>query len=293
MAVNHSRSGGEGERRSVEVEARTVDEAIARGLVRLGGLSRSEVDIEVLSGGRPGLLGFGGAPVRVRLTEKVGPSGAEGASRPSTLERPAARPAESRRARPSRAPAPVPEARREVDISDESVAELTAEERPAVEAAAQEVVGEMLQLLGYEEPSFELRDSLLPPGLEDRSSIVLSIRGPGTERLLAENARALNALQFLARLVLLRRLGRWANLLLDVGDDRARRMRELCQLAEQSAALVEREGRPVSLPPMTPYERRVVHLALRDRSDVTTQSIGHGENRKVTVRRRDQLLPEN
>jgi spoIIIJ-associated protein len=69
-------------------------------------------------------------------------------------------------------------------------------------------------------------------------------------------------------------------------------MKELFQLAEQSATLVEREGRPVSLPPMTPYERRVVHLALREHPSVATQSIGAGEFRKVTVRRKDQLLPE-
>jgi spoIIIJ-associated protein len=161
-----------------------------------------------------------------------------------------------------------------------------------VEQTAREIVGEMLGLLGYEQVTFDVRDTLLPESLEEERSLVLSIRGPGTERLLADGARPLNALQFLARLLLSRRLGQWANLLLDVGGDRSRRMRELCQLAEQSAQLVEREGRPVSLPPMTAYERRVVHLALRDHESIATQSIGTGENRKVTVRRKDQLLPE-
>jgi spoIIIJ-associated protein len=79
-------------------------------------------------------------------------------------------------------------------------------------------------------------------------------------------------------------------LLLDVTGDRARRGKELFQLAEQSAELVEREGRPVSLPPMTPYERRVVHLALRNHETVATQSIGTGDSRKVTVRLKGQML---
>ena len=62
-------------------------------------------------------------------------------------------------------------------------------------------------------------------------------------------------------------------------------------MAEQSTRLVERENRPINLPPMTPYERRVVHLALKPFEDITTQSIGIGFGRKVTVRRKDQLLP--
>jgi spoIIIJ-associated protein len=63
-------------------------------------------------------------------------------------------------------------------------------------------------------------------------------------------------------------------------------------MAKQSATLVEREGRPVSLPPMSAYERRVVHIVLKDHPVVATQSIGTGEVRKVTVRRLDQMLPE-
>jgi spoIIIJ-associated protein len=70
-------------------------------------------------------------------------------------------------------------------------------------------------------------------------------------------------------------------------------VQELLQLAGQSADLVQREGRPVALPPMSAYERRVVHLALKDHPAVATQSIGSGDYRKVTVRLRDQLLPEH
>jgi spoIIIJ-associated protein len=283
--MNQSVAAGGGERRAVEVEARTVDEAVARGLVRLGGLSRSEVEIEVLDEGRSGVLGFGAAPVRVRLTER-GP-----ASPKSEAKRSGGARASRGRAK-DEAPAGPEVAEDQAEKAETSLPAMGPEERAEAEEVAREVVGQMLRLLGYEEVGFEVRSSLLPESMDGEDSLVLSIQGPGTERLLTDGARPLNALQFLARLVMSRKTGRWANLLLDVGSDRARRMQELVQLAEQSALLVEREGRPVSLPPMTAYERRVVHLALRNHTRIATQSIGSGEFRKVTVRRADQLLPE-
>ncbi len=84
---NGTAAGGGGERRVLEVQARTVDEAVARGLVRLGGLSRSEVKIEVLSEGRSGLLGFGAEEATVRLTVlKPGDRAADVAEAPAPAE---------------------------------------------------------------------------------------------------------------------------------------------------------------------------------------------------------------
>ena len=96
----------------------------------------------------------------------------------------------------------------------------------------------------------------------------------------------------MTRLIVSRRADPWCSVLLDVDGDRRRRVRELLALATQSAELVESGGKPVSLPPMGAYERRVVHLALRAHPTVATQSIGTGGYRKVPVPRRDQMLPE-
>lgn len=344
---NPADSGGK--EPGIEVRARTVDEAVARGLVRLGGLSRSEVTIEVIKEGRGGVLGFGAEEAVVRIV----PGAASGAAKataepaPPPAERPAARverpkPAEvsgppstgttaraapervaplAPRATPPERPAPPP-ARSGVPAAPEPAAvpaSQAAEPRsapkaprpapepapgappimgapeivatPDVIAAATDVVTRLVGLMGYDDISVEARSSLLPVTVDEENALVLVIRGQSVDRLLAHNARSLYALQFLARLMLSRRVQGWTNLLLDVNDDRARRIREIFQMAEQSASLVEREGKPVSLPPMTPYERRVVHLALRDHTSIATQSIGAGPSRKVTVRRKDQLLP--
>lgn len=326
----------ESARKSIEVRARTVDEAVARGLVRLGGLSRTEVNIEVLSPGKAGLLGFGAEEALVRLTplapgERAEPAAApappkprpERSAPPAPTATPA--PADRRRSAPPRAPAPEstpgpqaepapsaapPRAREEAreaapgrspaapTPSDSRGTEMPAAAPRELSTEAPETLAEsitltLLRQLGFEDAALQRLDTLLPPEIAtDDKSLIFSIHGAGTEVLLADEAKPLDALQFLVRLLVNRKTDRWVSVLLDVDGDRARRMRELYQLAEQSASLVLREGKPVSLPPMSAYERRVVHMALHDHPVIATQSIGLGEHRKVTVRRKDQLLPE-
>lgn len=158
---------------------------------------------------------------------------------------------------------------------------------------ASSVLGTLLTELGFEGYRIERGADLLPKeaGMEDESDVV-SIHGGGTEALLDEEGDSLDALQFVTRLIVSQATGEWATVLVDVEDDRRRQIEELFSLAQQSADLVESDGRAVSLPPMNAYERRVVHIALRDHPTIATQSIGEGDRRKVTVRRRDQLLPE-
>ncbi|MFN8424417.1 MAG: Jag N-terminal domain-containing protein [Anaerolineae bacterium] len=311
-----SKSKGGSTRGAVEVSARTVDEAIARGLVRLGGLSRGEVQIDILREGRSGLLGFGAEEALVRLTPLgVGAEAAAGAASPAKAS---AEPAEAaapdsasddRRGRRRRRPQG-DDAHEEASAAPSDAA--AAEERPAKPkvrtehppaaaamadgddaTAAAAVVGPSSSIR-WAMPTRRSRSSHSCPTARMTISVpaVLCIRGRGTERLLSDDAAALNALQFVTRLIVSRRANAWCNVLLDVDGDRRRRVKELLALASQSAELVESGGKPVSLPPMGAYERRVVHLALRDHPTVATQSIGTGTYRKVTVRGRDQMLPD-
>jgi spoIIIJ-associated protein len=316
--IQNDRAAEGDERRVLEIRARTVDEAVARGLVRLGGLSRSEVRIDVVQEGKPGLLGFGAEEAAVRLTvlrpgeraEDIEPPAAQPGARGVPAQSEA--PVRAREEPPAVEVPPVeevPRPRERAEAATEPPARKRSDEPaerrprspardegdglfPEAEPRAREVTSELLGLLGFAGFEIETVEALLPDELEEEPSLVLSIQGGDVRRLLADDGAPLHALQFLVRLLLSRELDRWVNLLLDVEGDRARRVKELVHLASQSADLVEREGRPVALPPMTAYERRVVHLALQDHPVVATQSIGAGEGRKVTVRRRDQLLPE-
>ena len=112
---------------------------------------------------------------------------------------------------------------------------------------------------------------------------VLDVTGGDLSRLIGRRGDTLASLQYITRLITSRELQRRANLIVDIDGYKARRARMLRGLANRMAdQAVERE-RTVTLEPMPPHERRIIHLALRERADVVTKSVGEGSGRKVTI----------
>jgi spoIIIJ-associated protein len=101
--------------------------------------------------------------------------------------------------------------------------------------------------------------------------------------LIGRQGEVLNALQYIARLIVSREAERWVNLVVDIEGYKQRRANSLQQLAKRIAERVARTRQPVALEPMPPHERRVIHITLRDHPTVTTQSVGRGDRRKVTI----------
>ncbi len=101
--------------------------------------------------------------------------------------------------------------------------------------------------------------------------------------LIGRRGETLQNLQFLLNLLVSRRLHRWPYLLVDVEDYRQRRDASLKDLARRMADRVSHTHEPITLEPMPPYERRIIHLSLRDDPLVVTQSIGEGDGRKVVI----------
>jgi len=249
------------ERRSVVASAKTVEEAVANGLKMLG-VRRNEVDIEVISEGSRGVLGFGAENARVRLLVKPPP---QLKARP---QRPAERP--SARAAAAPAPAPAPEAVQEA-----------AEDAPPGQVG-REILTNLLKLMDIRasvvsEMGVELAEEGQPPPL------VLNITGDDLGILIGRRGETLRTLQYLVRLMVSHRLKQWTDLVVDVEHYRVRRRRALNRLAQEMAKRVEEEGRAQALEPMPAYERRLIHIALRDHPTVTTQSVGAGERRKVMI----------
>ncbi len=241
--------------RSVEVSGRTVEEAVAQALADLG-LRREQVEVQVLREAKRGILGLGAEDALVRVTEIV------------------------------REEAPVAET---PTVAGETVTEEAApEEGPAegVPEAVQEIAVEVLEGLLQ---AMRIRGRVEPyvrPSEESGSSpvLVLNITGNDLGLLIGRRGETLNALQFITRLMVNRRLRGRANLVVDVEGYKVRREKALRQLAQRMAERVMRDGRTVALEPMPAYERRIVHLALRDHPAVTTYSVGEGDSRKVTIR---------
>jgi spoIIIJ-associated protein len=114
--------------------------------------------------------------------------------------------------------------------------------------------------------------------------VKVQVRGDDVALLLGHNAELLDALEYLGNRVLARTSGEDAKLIFDSAGYRARREKELRLMAEKAAEKVRVSRIPFSFDPMTPNERRIIHLTLADDSSVTTESQGNGENRKVTIR---------
>ncbi len=117
----------------------------------------------------------------------------------------------------------------------------------------------------------------------DEGEIILDIVGGDCAALIGRHGRTLDALQALVSAITNRRLGFRYPVVVDVEGYRHRRREKLEDVARRTADRVARQGVPVKLRPMTAYERRLVHVALRDDRRVTTYSEGEEPYRQVVV----------
>jgi len=247
------------ERRSVEISARTVEEAIERGLGELG-LADDQVEVEVIHPGRTGVLGFGAENARVRITPLLADAApgieafqveAEGEEVETFLPR------------------------------GESAARPGLAEPEVTERATQLLQGLLDGMRVRARVKARVGDDLSEEG--EGPTLILDVTGDDLGILIGRRGETLQALQYMTRLMLSRNLEHWEPVMVDVESYRVRRRRSLRQLAVRIAERVAFSRQRVVLEAMPANERRIVHLALRDHPQVTTKSIGDGENRKVTI----------
>ena len=120
-------------------------------------------------------------------------------------------------------------------------------------------------------------------GEEAAVPIAFDIKGDDLGILIGRRGQALFYLQYIVRLIVAHQTKTWAPIIIDVEGYKQRRYEALRALAWRLAEQVKVRGVPFSLEPMSAYERRIIHIALADHPDVTTQSIGEGEARKVVI----------
>lgn len=113
---------------------------------------------------------------------------------------------------------------------------------------------------------------------------VLSIESEDAASLIGHRGEVMRSLQHLLRVMLVRS-GTDVPVLVDVEGYRERQQEQLKVNAQQKADQVARTGRLAMLPPMSSYERRLVHMALAERNDVVTESIGEGNGRRLMIKK--------
>ena len=149
------------------------------------------------------------------------------------------------------------------------------------EMAAQ-MLDHLLELMGIT-ADVSIRDAETPGDGLGMAKAVLDIEGDDLGLLIGRRGETLASLQYLLNLMVGRKLTEHATFTVDVEGYRRRREKQLNQLARRMADQVRRTRRPVTLEPMPPNERRIVHLTLAEDREVETSSIGEGENRRVSI----------
>ena len=210
--------------KEIEISARTVEEAIELALKELDA-DRSDVEIDVVSRGKSGILGIGSEPAVVRVAA--------------------------------------------IESAPDSV------------MVASEVIESLIDLLDA-----DVVLTLKQLHNEDLDGPIFEIEGDDAGLLIGRKGETLNTFQFLVRYIVSHKLDDRVNLMIDVEGYQQRRHQSLENMARRVARRVSDTGRSITLEPMPPNERRIVHLALSDHPEVTTESTGFGDSRQVTVQLR-------
>jgi spoIIIJ-associated protein len=248
-------------RTTLEVIAPSIEEALAQGLSELG-LTENDIDVEVLDEGSRGLFGIGSRQARIRITIK------------SFVE-------EEEQNQPVA----------EQEISDGSDNEEAPPPQTATRAkslqeditlhVAQETVSELLEKMHVKA---EVTASFgEPEDARSRVPVRVDIRGNDLSILIGRQAETLNALQYIANLIVGKEMGQPVTLVLDVEGYRQRREQQIRQLARRMAEQAINTQKRQVLEPMPSNERRLIHIELRDNPLVSTESIGEDPHRKVTI----------
>jgi len=251
------------QRATLEIIAPTINEAIEKGLAELE-LPREAVEIEILDEGSRGLFGLGSHQARVRLIVRQNASESEEpevisfsnefSASEALEEAPTIKPI---RIQPTNAKEQIP-----LHVAQETVSELL--EKMHIQAQVKASYGEVDDVRGTR-------------------AILVDITGKDLSVLIGKRSETLNALQYIARLIVSKELGDNITLVIDVEGYRTRRERQLRQLAHRIAEQAVKTGRKQILEPMPPNERRIIHMELREDEHVTTESFGEEPHRKVTI----------
>ena len=297
-----------------EASAKTVEEAIELGLQELG-VSIGDVDVRVVEEGSKGLFGlFGSRLAKVCLTVKASeedPLGdllEESAKPAKKAEKKAEKPAEKKPEKKTEKPAekkPEKKADKPAEKKAEKKAEKPAEpkneaaeetekpeprtlEKPEVTmipddkleadspaGVAKAFLAELTKLMGV--------DVTIDMGTDADGNVYGFINGDTLGILIGRRGETLDALQYLTSLKVNRGRDSYTRVTLDTENYRAKREDTLIRLANRMANRALRTGRKVSLEPMNPYERRIIHFALQQNEGVTTHSEGDEPNRHVVI----------
>lgn len=227
----------------VETEGDTIDKAIENAL-KLLGVERDKITVDILSEGKKGILGFGSQKARIRATIRKPAMGLQVSElQPSGPEQPS----------------------------------LVAAEAAAMGEKAKEVLTEILKLMGIK-AEVELRVG------EKSGETVVEIRTENSGLLIGRKGQTLEALQYLVgRIAGERGVTEGPHIVVDIENYRQRRRKSLEDMALRLGEKAKRQRKTVTVDALSAADRRIIHAALQDDPWVTTKSLGQGSYRRLLI----------
>lgn len=171
----------------------------------------------------------------------------------------------------------------ESPIDDSSQSSQDSEEDEATEEELDQIADTAIAALEDILKYFSLGEVTIDEYEGDEGELILDITGDDLAVLIGRHGKTLDALQFLISSITARTIGYRYPIVVDVEGYKSRQRQKLESLAYSSAKKALSEGRSVKMRPMTPYERRIVHIALKEFNGVETASEGEGRARHVVV----------
>ena len=265
----------------ITVSAKTLDDAITEALVQLG-VTSDRLDYIVVEKGSEGFLGIGRKQAVIKARRKREEKPVEETVEESKVETPVkeeVKPEKKTEKKPakehSHTKKNVREEKPEVKSEPKKEVELAKVEPQTIETC-EKFIYDVMNAMGMD-------DVKVTSVVDEEGALSINMEGSNMGILIGKRGQTLDSLQYLTNRVANKMQDGYVRVKLDTEDYRRRRKETLDNLAKNIASKVKRTRKTVSLEPMNPYERRIIHSALQSDPAVSTHSEGEEPYRRVVV----------
>ena len=265
----------------ITVSAKTLDDAITEALVQLG-VTSDRLDYIVVEKGSEGFLGIGRKQAVIKARRKREEKPVEETVEESKVETPVkeeVKPEKKTEKKPakehSHTKKNVREEKPEVKSEPKKEVELAKVEPQTIETCEKFIYDVM--------NAMDMDDVKVTSVVDEEGALSINMEGSNMGILIGKRGQTLDSLQYLTNRVANKMQDGYVRVKLDTEDYRGRRKETLENLAKNIASKVKRTRKTVSLEPMNPYERRIIHSALQSDPAVSTHSEGEEPYRRVVV----------
>ena len=256
----------------IDVSAKTIEDAIAKGVAQLASEGQELVETKVLEQPSSGFLGIGRKPAVVRLFFTALAKSATAEEAANVKEQ-------------SIASEPVATSETEVQDTAAETSESTVEEKPSKKELSkedqQEIAEKGKQFL--DDMFTQMGLTVVIEKIMTKDKITFQVHGEELGILIGKHGQTLDAIQYLTNLVAHKDVSGHCHIMVDVENYRSRREETLVNLAKRLASKVKRNRQKVSLEPMNAGERKIIHTSLQGDKNVITNSEGDEPFRHVVI----------